>query len=214
MEIKRTLLLTSAGMNARDEIFKILPKPAGQIKLAHIITASRPEINLDYLEEDRQKMIGLGFQVENIDIEGKNEEEVRDLLKDKDIIYVQGGNTFYLLKHVRESGFDKVVKELIDKEVIYIGVSAGSILAGPTIETAGWKNQDRNIVGLKDLTALNFVPFLIFVHYKPEYRSLLGKEIPRSKYPVRILTDEQAFLVKDDEIKLVGTGEEIETENL
>lgn len=209
MKIKRTLLLTSAGMNVREEILKILPKPAGQIKLAHIITASKPEINLDYLDQDRQKMIGLGIQVENIDIEGKNEEEVRDLLKEKDVIYVQGGNTFYLLKHVRESGFDKVVKELTDKGAIYIGVSAGSILAGPTIESAAWKNQDRDIVGLKDLTALNFVPFLIFVHYNPEHRPILEKEIPRSKYPVRILTDEQAFLVKDDEAKLVGKGEEI-----
>lgn len=193
----------------KEEILKILPKPPIQINLAYIITASKPEINLDYLEKDRQKMIDLGFQVEDIDIEGKNEKEVKDLLKDKDVVYVQGGNTFYLLKHVRKSGFDKVVKELTDKGVVYIGVSAGSILAGPTIETAGWKNQDRNIVGLEDLTALNFVPFLIFVHYELAHRSLLEKEIPRSKYPVRILTDKQAFLVKGNEIELVGHGEEI-----
>lgn len=58
-------------MEVKEEILKVLPKPAGQIKLAYIITASKPEINLDYLEKDRQKMIQLGFQVENIDIEGK-----------------------------------------------------------------------------------------------------------------------------------------------
>ncbi len=205
----KTLLLTSAGMEVKEEILKILPKSPNQIKLAHIITASKPERNIDYLEKDRQKMIGLGFQVEDIDIEGKNEKEVRDLLKDKDVIYVQGGNTFYLLKHIRESGFDKVIRELINKGVIYIGVSAGSILAGPTIETSGWKNLDRNIVGITDLTALNFVPFLIFVHYEPKYRALLEKESPRSKYPVRILTDKQAFLVRNGKITLVGQDEEI-----
>ncbi|MDP3998424.1 MAG: Type 1 glutamine amidotransferase-like domain-containing protein [bacterium] len=205
----RTLLLTSAGMEVKEEILKILPKAPGKIKLAHIITAAKAEKYIEYLDEDRQKMIDLGIGVENIDIAGKNEDEVRELLKDKDVIYVQGGNTFFLLKYVRESGFDKVVKELVGKGAIYIGVSAGSILAGPTIETTGWKNLDRNIVGLTDLTALNFVPFLIFPHYKPRYRALLEKEAPRAKYPVRILTDKQAFFVKDDETKLVGKGKEI-----
>jgi hypothetical protein len=39
----KTILLTSAGMNVKEQILKILPKPANQIKLAHIITASKAE---------------------------------------------------------------------------------------------------------------------------------------------------------------------------
>lgn len=99
-------------MEVKEEILKILPKPPDKIKLGHIITAAKPEKYLDYLDKDRRQMIDLGIQVENIDIAGKNEGEVRDLLKDKDVVYVQGGNTFYLLKHVRESGFDKKTSNL------------------------------------------------------------------------------------------------------
>jgi len=205
----KTLLLTSAGMNVKEEILKILPKPANKIKLAHIITASKVEKNISYLEKDKQKMIDVGFQVEDIDIEGKNEGELRKLLSDKDIIYVQGGNTFYLLKFVEESGFDKIVKELVENGIIYIGVSAGSYIACPTIEMATWKQQDKSRFGLTDFTALNLVPFLVFVHYEPKYKSILKEAMRNSKYPVRILTDKQAIVVRDGNIKVVGKGEEI-----
>lgn len=205
----KTILLTSAGMNVRDEILKILPKPADQIKIAHIITASKAEKDISYLERESRIMGELGFNVEEIDIEGKNENELRALLGGKDVIYVQGGNTFYLLKCVKESGFDKVVKELIDKGIIYIGVSAGSYIACPTIEMAYWKHPDRNTVGLTDLTGLDLVPFLLSAHFDPEYAPILKQEISKSKYAVRILEDNQAILVQDGSYKLVGKGEEI-----
>ena len=205
----KTLLLTSAGMNVKEEILKILPKPANEIKVAYIITASKFEEDASYVDKDRRAMIAQGFLVEEIDVRDKDEKELREMLKDKDIVYVQGGNTFYLLKYVKESGFDKVVKELIQKGLIYIGVSAGSYIACPTIEAALWKDQDKNIVGLKDLTALNLVPFLLSVHYTPEYKEILKKEISSSKYPVKILTDDQAILVRDNKVELVGKGPEI-----
>ncbi len=97
MTSPKTILLTSNGFdgeNVRKEIVKILPKPASQIKLAHIVTASKPEKNTSYVERDKRGMSRAGFQVEDIDVEGKSERELRNLLKDKDAIYVQGGNTF------------------------------------------------------------------------------------------------------------------------
>lgn len=205
----KTLLLTSGGMEIKNEILKILPKPAHHIKVAHIITAAKVEENNSYIEDDTRIMRDLGFDMEDIDIEGKTENELRILLERKDMVYVNGGNTFYLLKQVRASGFDRIIKDLISKGVVYIGVSAGSYIACPTIEMASWKHADRNTVGLKDLTALNLVPFLVSAHFKSEYIPTLKKEISRCTFPVRILTDEQAILVKDDNIQLVGIGEEI-----
>lgn len=204
-----TLLLTSAGMNVKEEILKILPKPANEIKIAHIITASKLEKDTSYVDKDKKAMTEQGFLVEEIDIEDKNEKELREMLKDKDVVYVQGGNTFYLLKHVRESGFDKVIKESIEKGKIYIGVSAGSIIAGPTIETAGWCDPDKNNIGLTDLVGLSLVPFLITVHYDLKDESVIKNEIENSKYPVRILTDDQAILVRGNKVELVGKGPEI-----
>ena len=196
-------------MQVKEEIMKILPKPANQLRVAHIITASKPEKDVAYMKQDQTDLMKTGFKVDKIDIEGKTENELRQTLKDKDIIYVQGGNTFYLMKAVRESGFETVVKDLINRGVIYIGVSAGSVIAGPTIEVAGWKNMDKNIVGLKNLTGMNLVPFLVFVHYQPSHLPLIKSELLKTPYPVRIFTDDQAILVRNKKIRLVGKGKEV-----
>jgi len=207
----RKLLLTSAGMNMKEEILKILPNSPSKTKLAHITTAAKPQKDKRYVEKDTKLMSEVGFDVTEIDIEGKTQSQLRKILQVFDVIYVQGGNTFYLLKVIQETGFDKVVKDLIDREVIYIGVSAGSIIAGPTIETAGWKyvEPDRNFVKLKDLTAMNLVPFNIFVHYVPRHKVFVAKQAAKSKYPLKIITDSQAILVVDNKFQLIGKGREI-----
>lgn len=191
-------------MQVKDAILRILPKPPRKMKLAHIVTAANVEGYKGYVDDDRRLMEQVGFQIADLDLVRKNRIELRALLEEKDIIYVQGGNTFYLLHHVRESGFDEVVKRLIDRGIIYIGVSAGSIIAGQTIETSVWRGVDRNVVGLTDLTGLGLVPFNIFVHYSPQCKELILREQPKSKWPLRILTDDQALLIRDGNRELVG----------
>jgi len=128
-----------------------------------------------------------------------------------DIIYVQGGNTFYLLKQMRKSGFDKIIRKLLRKGIVYIGVSAGSIVAGKTIETSNWKtNEDR--FGLISLKGLNLVNQNIFVHYKPEHMETIKQKSKRIKKNLRILTDEQALFVFGGKTTLVGEGEAIKIE--
>ncbi len=204
----KTLLLTSAGMQVKNEILKILPRSPKELKLAHITTASKDEKNKDYVQRETETMKELGFQVTEEDIDGLIEQELWNILHDKDVIYVQGGNTFYLLKAIQKSGFEEVAKHLISRGAIYVGVSAGSYVAGPTIEQANWIH-DHNKFGLTDLTGMNLVPFMLFVHYVPEYKDLLQETIPKSKYEYKILTDDQAILVRDDDYKLVGKGPEI-----
>ena len=76
-------------------------------------------------------------------MDGKNEDELREILRGKELVYVEGGNTFYLMKAIRESGFEKVIKELLPKGLIYMSVSAGAYVACPTIEMAGLQYQDK-----------------------------------------------------------------------
>jgi peptidase E len=115
-----------------------------------------------------------------------------------------------LLKSIKESGFDKVIKKLLPQGLIYMGASAGSYVACPTIEMATWKHQDKyDHYGLTDLTAMNLVPFLLMAHYKPENQELLKEEISQANLPVKILTDEQAIMAQDGSFKLIGKGGEI-----
>ncbi len=122
------------------------------------------------------------------------------------IIYVNGGNTFYLLYWVRKSGFDQVLPSFLERGGLYLGVSAGSYIACPTIEQATWKHQDRNRIKITDFTALNLVPFLITAHFEEKYRPIVDLAAKTTKYPILALNNTQAVLVKRKSITIVGKG--------
>ncbi len=209
----KTLLLTSAGMAMKDEIVKLLQKPAYDITVAFISTAAKPEEDLEYLKKDWTIMKEeMGFNVQEIDIEGKKEAEVMKLLELKDIIFVEGGNTFYLLKAMRACNFGKIMKKLLKHGKVYIGVSAGSIVAGKTIKTAdkfGTGNRER--FGVKNLKGLGLVNFDIFPHYTPEHAEIIKKKLPWKwqRKKLKIITDEQAILVQGKDIALIGRGDAV-----
>jgi len=198
------LLLTSRGTYIIDGTYEIFDKPRNQIKWAYVITASKGVPDISYLNTHRQRMIELGWNFTEIDIEGKNEDELRQAFKDTEAIYVEGGNTFYLLKAIRESKFEKVIRELLDKGVVYTGSSAGAYVACPTIEMATWKRDNKfDHHGVTDFTAMNLVPFLVVAHYTSDLESIIRPKINQAKYPVKILTDQQAILVKGDKIEIL-----------
>ena len=198
----KTLLLTSSGMQMKEEIVKLLTKPAYDITVASVSAAKK---DLDVMKDE------MGFNIEEIDIEGKTESQILKLLELKDIIFVGGENTFYLLGAMRKCNFEKVIKKLLKSGKVYIGAGAGSIVAGKTIKTAGWFG-DENAIKMKNLKGLNLVPFDIFVHYTPECAEVIKQKIknPRKrKKQLRILTDSQAILVQGKETDLIGEGEAI-----
>jgi len=207
----QTLLLLSSSKFLQNDLTNILGKPLEDFRIAHIITASkgRGVGHLDYLERTREIFKENGCYFEDLDLDGKNEDELREILKNFNMVFVNGGSTFYLLKSIRESGFEKVIKELLPQEFVYMGASAGSYVACPTIEMSTWKHRDKyDHYGITDLTAMNLIPFLISAHYVSENHDLIKKKAEKAKFPVKILDDNQALLVKDDKIELLG-GEEI-----
>ena len=150
-----------------------------------------------------------GYSFEEIDIEGKSKDELRNFFKDKNIIHIEGGNTFYLLKAIRETGFDEILKKLLNEGKIYIGTSAGAYVMCPTIDVADWNNETVDRFGVTDFTALNYVPFILKVHYKDESEVLVKEKMKTLKYPLRILRDGQGILVEDNQHTFIGDGEEV-----
>ena len=206
-----TLLLTSAGIvpEVRDYFISVLSKKKHEEnRVAFVTTAAYGESkNPAWMEKDRQLLRECGIKhIEDLDLKDKTKKDLERILSDKDIIFVNGGNTFYLLKWVRESGFGKVLPHFLKRGGLYVGVSAGSYIACPTIEAATWKHQDRNRVGITDFTALNFVSFLITAHFEEKYRTIVDQVTKSTKYPIVALSDTQAVLVQEDKIKVVGVG--------
>lgn len=208
-QIDRTLILFSSSSFLENDFLPILGKPLKDYRLAQVITASKGSgvTNSLYLDNTRNFLRKHGCYFEDLDIDGKTESDLRNILQKFDGVIVNGGNTFYLLKSIRESGFDKVIKELLPQGFLYMGGSAGAIVACPTIETSTWNPDSKyGHHGVTDLTGMNLVPFLLRVHYSSEQDVFIKEGIIKTKFPVRILTDDQAILVKGDEIKFLGKG--------
>lgn len=200
----QTLLLASRGTFITDGQYEVFDKPRNQVKWAYITTAGKDVPDTAYIKKHEQRMRELGWDFEEIDIEGKTPDELRALLKDKDAINMLGGNSFLLLKCIRESGFTEVLKEFLARGGVYCGSSAGSYVACPSIEMAAWKYPDKfDWHGLTDFTAMNLVPFLIVAHCTPEVIAKIQDKIDTAKYPVKLLTDQQALKVVEGNVELL-----------
>ena len=194
------LLLTSAGFRNKEvevRFIELLNKPVEEINLIFIPTASRFEDELKYVEISRQELIHLG--IKNIKTLQLDHQITKDEIDKADVIYVCGGNTFYLIQQIRQSGFDKLLKSF---QGLYVGVSAGSIVVGPNVEVSGpW---DENDINLTDTTGMNIVNVALIPHYQRKEKSIVDDLKAKANYEIIELTDNQAVLVVDGEKKVIG----------
>jgi dipeptidase E len=210
----KTIILTSgspfARIKLRPSFLGLLPKEPAELKVLHITTASEVVEDNWYSKNDTRIIRELGFDVQEYDIAGKGPDEIKKALNGKDIVYVQGGNGFWLLKQSRESGFGEIIKELVESgKIIYIGKSAGTFLACPTVEIQKYGGGNWKTFELTDLSALNMVPFLVKAHYTDDQREQVAEIKSKVRCPVRVLRDTQAFVVEDEEVRLIGEGAEV-----
>src|SRR5262249_42468804 len=82
-------------------------------------------------------------------------------LQHADALFIGGGNTYALLKRLREAGLLEPIGAHVRAGLPYLGSSAGANVAGPTILTT----NDWNVVGLDHFRALGLVPFNVNPHY-------------------------------------------------
>jgi len=117
-----------------DALLSLVSGSPNGKKVAFIPTAGDPYEDKWFVDIHKKQLSDMGFKLTEVDLKDKNKDDLMAILQETDIVYVAGGNTFYLLEKVRESGFDQVLPLLLDKGIIYAGGSAGAVLACPTIE--------------------------------------------------------------------------------
>jgi dipeptidase E len=110
-----------------------------------------------YAKRTRERFASLGYDVESIHHASDKQQAVRDA----EAIFIGGGNTFRLLKDLYDFDLLSVMRERVGSGMPYMGSSAGSNVAAPTIKTT----NDMPIVEPPSLNALGLVPFQINPHY-------------------------------------------------
>jgi dipeptidase E len=110
-----------------------------------------------YVRAIAERGLDAGYALDAIHRQRDPHQAVRDAAA----IYVGGGNTFRLLDSLYRHGLIDVLRERVRAGVPYLGVSAGSNVACPTIKTT----NDMPIVQPPSFDALALVPFQINAHY-------------------------------------------------
>ena len=200
-----TLLLTSTGISSdmvRESFLREIGVHRNQ-KIAIITNAAQEGKENKYAHLAEQQFRDLGFSfISFVDVET----EQIHILDDADIIYVMGGNTFTLLKKIRESGADEILSERLSgtSNLMYIGVSAGSILLTPTVRLANEVEPDPNDEGVHDFSGLSFFRDEIYPHYTEDVESEIRSYEIRHSVSVLRITNDEAILVKNGNVTKVS----------
>lgn len=202
------LLLTSGGITNESiaaELRGLVGKPASEATVAFVPTAAFVEAgDKSWFVAQFTDLQKFGFGRIDIVEPSLPHTDWQERLTDSDIIFVSGGNTYFLLDQARKSGFASWVQKELGERV-YVGSSAGSILATPTIATAA--NGDQNIVGLQDVRGMDLVDFEILPHVPAEISMDVAEDYAKTAlHRLYALDDQSAIVVGDGNERIVGEG--------
>ncbi len=156
---KRVLLISNSTLHGRGYLDHV------EEEIRDFLGAARRVVFVPYALHDRHdyttracdRFKAMGYELRSVhDIS-----HARRAVEDADAIFVGGGNTFRLLKALYDSELLDVIRNTVEGGMPYIGSSAGSIVAGPSLRTT----KDMPIVQPPSFQALGLVHFQISPHY-------------------------------------------------
>ena len=189
------LILTSTDFltdNSRNKILSEL-KDVSKCKILYIpnenTTIEKIKSNKYY-----DRLQEYGFKRENIYVFNyKEPNKFKNL--NIDAIYIGGGNTFSMLKILKDTKFDKEIIKYVKNGVTYIGGSAGAHIVTKNIKHV--LPFDNNSVGLKDYNGLGLFDGILFCHYTDDRKKYVDDCKKRNKYNVSILRDDETIIYEE-----------------
>jgi dipeptidase E len=203
------LYLTSYRIPVPDELFAMLPKSSPETKLAYIPNAKDYKSPSEYqesMEDVRLYSEQLGFSGDVVDLRMfTTSQALYEKLKAYDLIWVLGGNTFILRHEMRRSGFDSIIGKLLEAGRVYIGESAGAIVAGANLKGAEVADEPELA---KELVweGLTLADLIIAPHADsqdfPGYVDFM-MEFYKGDKRLTLLNDNQALVIEGSQQKIV-----------
>ena len=112
----------------------------------------------NYAAKAKARLAGMGYSLEA----AQPVPDAYEAIEQTDAIFIGGGNTFRLLKALQDLDLLDPIRRKVKAGTPYIGSSAGSNVAGPTIKTT----KDMPIVQPRSFDSLGLVPFQISPHFQ------------------------------------------------
>jgi dipeptidase E len=159
-----------------------------------------------YAAKARERFAGLGIELVSV----HQAPDPRAAIRGAEAVFIGGGNTFRLLKWLQDDGLLGPIRDRAGEGMPYVGSSAGTNVAAPSIRTT----NDMPIVPTANLLALGLVPYQINPHYlDPDPASIhkgetreerLLQYLEESPVPVIGLREAAYLRVENGVSKLLG----------
>jgi peptidase E len=163
------LHLSSYRIPQPQELFALTGKEPADVRVAIIPNAK------DYYS-DRAKAVknqdmmqiffDLGTTPEVIDLQNYKDnsgEQLKRHLGEFAILWVSGGNTFCLRHEMRRTGFDGIIKELLEEGLVYAGESAGAVAIGQSLKGTELADEPRFAESVT-YEGIGLIPYTIIPH--------------------------------------------------
>jgi len=132
----------------------------------------------------------------------------KEALFQSDLIYLSGGNTFHFLHFLKKNKLMNPLIKYAKNGGIIAGMSAGAIIMTPTIKMAMYPvfDRDSNDIGLRDMKALNLVPFDFYPHFNAtkKYINALADLSKKRTTPIYAACDGSGIVIKDNAVEFIG----------
>ena len=200
------MILTSSLYESIELVKKFLDKNTESKKILFIPTATNVDEYKKYIHLTQKAFEDFGYEVENFDISIFSEEIAKEKLSQAKIVFISGGNTFYLLQELKRKNLIPYLKERIENGLLYIGESAGSVIAAPDIEYASIVDDKTLATELDDYTGLNLVDFYIVPHFEEEpfvegSRNMV--ELYKDKLDLKLINNKEVILVENNNFTII-----------
>ncbi|MFA5750024.1 MAG: Type 1 glutamine amidotransferase-like domain-containing protein [Candidatus Shapirobacteria bacterium] len=197
-----TLLFLAGGGNKKDslKIDTSFVKSLKNKKIVYIPLALEPSINgyescFDWISSTiSDRLTGEFVDISMwTDLNNKKESDLNNF----DAIYIGGGNTYNLLKKIKETKFDQILINFYKNGGVVYGGSAGAIICGYNIATV----SEENKISYSNSHGLNLVnDYSILCHYTKDQENKVFKYIKENKMPVIGIPEKSGLIIKNGHI--------------
>ena len=184
---------------------KFLNEKTESKKILFIPTATNVDEYKKYIHLTQKVFEDFGYEVENFDISIFSEETVKEKISETKIVFISGGNTFYLLQELKKKNLISYLRGKIENGLLYIGESAGSVITAPNIGYADIVDDKALATELNDYTGLNLVDFYVVPHFEEEpfvESSRKVVELYKDKLDLKVINNKEVVLVENDDFRI------------